>query len=123
MGNLLGFMHAYNLRFGVATTPEQRQAYSQLFTVLDRTRDQILAEAKLRRGDRGVGGLTRGRGRLLPGPRPRPLVEGGGPAAVTGPPVRPFCPSRAVRHLAIDRDKHHESEHVFTHPESDSRRG
>jgi hypothetical protein len=40
-------MHAYNLRFGAATTPEQRQAYNQLFVVLDRTRDQILSEAKL----------------------------------------------------------------------------
>jgi hypothetical protein len=47
VGNLLGFMHAYNLRFGPATTPEQRQAYNQLFEILDRTRDQILAEAKL----------------------------------------------------------------------------
>lgn len=47
VGNLLGFMQAYNLRFGAATTPEQRQAYNQLFAILDRTRDQILAEAKL----------------------------------------------------------------------------
>jgi len=49
VGNLLGFMHVYNLRFGVATTPEQRQAYQQLFAILDQTRDQILAEAKLNR--------------------------------------------------------------------------
>jgi hypothetical protein len=47
VGNLLGFMHAYNLRFGVATTPKQRQAYQQLFAILDQTRDQILAEARL----------------------------------------------------------------------------
>jgi hypothetical protein len=47
LGNLLGFMHAYNLRFGVATTPDQRRAYGQIFTILDRTRDQILADAKL----------------------------------------------------------------------------
>lgn len=47
VGNLLGFMHAYNLRFGAATTPGQRQAYNELFGILDRTRDQILAEAKL----------------------------------------------------------------------------
>jgi hypothetical protein len=49
VGNLLGFMHAYNLRFGVATTPEQRRAYQQLFEILDQTRDQILAEAKIDR--------------------------------------------------------------------------
>ena len=47
IGNLLGFMHAYNLRFGPATTPKQRQTYHQLFAILDQTRDQILAEAKL----------------------------------------------------------------------------
>jgi hypothetical protein len=47
LGNLLGFMNAYNLRFGPATTPKQRQNYSRLFEILDQTRDQILAEAKL----------------------------------------------------------------------------
>ncbi len=47
IGNLLGFMHAHNLRFGPATTPRQRQIYTQLFTILDQTRDQILAEVKL----------------------------------------------------------------------------
>jgi hypothetical protein len=47
VGNLLGFMHAYNLRFGVATTPQQRQAYQRLFEILGQTRDQILAEARI----------------------------------------------------------------------------
>lgn len=47
VGNLLGFMHAFNLRFGVASTLKERQAYQALFPVLDQTRDQILAEAKL----------------------------------------------------------------------------
>jgi hypothetical protein len=47
VGNLLGFMHAYNLRFGVATTPQQRQAYQRLFEILKQTRDQILAEAQI----------------------------------------------------------------------------
>jgi len=47
IGNLLGFMHTYNLRFGPATTPKQRQAYDRLFEIIDQTRDQILAEAKL----------------------------------------------------------------------------
>ena len=42
IGNLLGFMHAFNLRFGVATTVKQKQAYQQLFEILDGTRDQIL---------------------------------------------------------------------------------
>ncbi len=47
IGNLLGFMNAYNLRFGAASTPKERQAFQRLFTILDRTRDEILAEAKI----------------------------------------------------------------------------
>jgi hypothetical protein len=49
VGNLLGFMHSFNLRFGRATTLKEKQAYSQLFEAIDQTRDQILAELK---GDR-----------------------------------------------------------------------
>jgi hypothetical protein len=47
IGHLLGFMHAFNLRFGPATTLREKQAYQQLYAILDQTRDQILAEAKL----------------------------------------------------------------------------
>jgi hypothetical protein len=47
VGNLLGFMHSFNLRFGVANTVREKQAYQQLFEILDGTRDQILAEARL----------------------------------------------------------------------------
>lgn len=47
VGNLLGFMHAYNLRFGPATNIKQRQVYQHLYSVLDQTRDQILTEAKI----------------------------------------------------------------------------
>jgi hypothetical protein len=47
IGHLLGFMHAYNLRFGVANTVKEKQAYQRLFEILDGTRDAILAEAKL----------------------------------------------------------------------------
>jgi hypothetical protein len=47
IGNLLGFMHAYNLRFGPATTLKERQAYQKLYETLDQTRDQILTEAKI----------------------------------------------------------------------------
>jgi hypothetical protein len=47
LGNLLGFMHAFNLRFGVATDLKQRRAYQELYGILDQTRDQILSEAKL----------------------------------------------------------------------------
>jgi hypothetical protein len=47
IGNLLGFMNAFNLRFGVAKTLKEKQAYRQLFGILDQTRDRILADAKL----------------------------------------------------------------------------
>ena len=47
LGNLLGFMHAFNLRFGAASTLKEKQAYQQLYGILDQTRDQILSEAKL----------------------------------------------------------------------------
>jgi hypothetical protein len=47
IGNLLGFMHVYNLRFGPAKSVQEKKAYQELFTILDNTRDQILAEAKL----------------------------------------------------------------------------
>jgi hypothetical protein len=49
IGNLLGFMNVYNLRFGPATTPKARQVYIQLYEILDKTRDQILAEAAIER--------------------------------------------------------------------------
>ncbi len=47
IGNLIGFMHAYNLRFGAATTPRQRIIYEQIFPVLDQARDRVMSEAKL----------------------------------------------------------------------------
>jgi TfoX/Sxy family transcriptional regulator of competence genes len=47
LGNLLGFMHAFNLRFGPATTPRQKIAYNKLFPLLSDTRNQVLVEAKL----------------------------------------------------------------------------
>jgi hypothetical protein len=47
IGNLLGFMNAFNLRFGRPSTLKQRQAYGRLFAILDPVRNQILAEAKL----------------------------------------------------------------------------
>ncbi len=47
IGNLLGFMHAYNLRFAPATKLKEKQIYHQLYETLDQTRDQILSEAKI----------------------------------------------------------------------------
>jgi hypothetical protein len=43
LGDLLSFMHAFNLRFGPAKTPQQRQIYTELFPVLDKVRDEIAA--------------------------------------------------------------------------------
>jgi hypothetical protein len=46
LGRLLGFMHVFNLRFGPATTPAERSAYEQLFVILNKIRNEVLAEAK-----------------------------------------------------------------------------
>ena len=66
IGALLGFMHVYNLKFGVAKTPQEKQAYNQLHAILDQTRDQILAEAKLDASAREPSRLRRPRDRLFP---------------------------------------------------------
>jgi hypothetical protein len=47
LGNLLAFMHVYNLRFGAATTPRQRLIYDQLFPLLDEVRDRIVKESNV----------------------------------------------------------------------------
>ncbi len=47
IGNLLAFMHTFNLRFAPATTPRQREVYTELYPVLAQTRDRIISEAKL----------------------------------------------------------------------------
>jgi hypothetical protein len=46
VANLIGFMHAFNLRFAPATTPSQRLVYAQLFPVLDEARDKIIGTIK-----------------------------------------------------------------------------
>jgi hypothetical protein len=47
LGNLLGFMHTYNLRFGPATTPEQRAVYQGLYPLMVAQRDSLLKDSKL----------------------------------------------------------------------------
>jgi len=47
LGSLLGFMHTYNLRFGPATTPEQRAVYQSLYPLMVAQRDTLLKDAKL----------------------------------------------------------------------------
>jgi len=46
LGHLLGFMHAFNLRFGRATTPEQRAAYETLYPALAAHRDRMMRAIK-----------------------------------------------------------------------------
>lgn len=46
LGNLLGFMHSFNLRFGRATSPAQRAVYESLYPLLDAHRDRIVKETK-----------------------------------------------------------------------------
>lgn len=42
VGNLVAFMHTYNLRFGSATTPAQRNAYREVYPALVGARDRLL---------------------------------------------------------------------------------
>ena len=44
MGQLITFMHGFNLRFGAAQTPEQEAAYDQLYPLLVQLRDQSHAQ-------------------------------------------------------------------------------
>jgi hypothetical protein len=47
LGNLLAFMHIYNLRFGAATNPHQKYIYGQvIYPVLDDARDRITKESR-----------------------------------------------------------------------------
>ncbi|WZO95767.1 hypothetical protein EP7_002737 [Isosphaeraceae bacterium EP7] len=46
LGNLLAFMHAYNLRFGPATTPRHREVYTQLHPILLGYRDRVIGAPK-----------------------------------------------------------------------------
>ncbi len=41
LGELLNFMTAFNLRFGVAGTPQQRQVYNMLYPKLVQLRNEI----------------------------------------------------------------------------------
>ncbi len=52
LGSLLGFMHTFNLRFGRATTPEQRAAYEQLYPLLAEHRDRVMKDAGLASNDK-----------------------------------------------------------------------
>ncbi len=54
-GNLIAFMHTYNLRFGPATTPDQRRAYGQLYGVMRATRDKLLGRPGEQPIARGTG--------------------------------------------------------------------
>ncbi len=75
IGSLLGFMHAYNLRFAPATKLREKQIYRQLYDTLDQTRDQILSEAKLDlkpRSPTNPAVLTDFYGRIRPQPETAP---------------------------------------------------
>jgi hypothetical protein len=57
LGSLLAFMHAYNLRFGPATTNAQRTVYRNLYPIMAEARERILKEAKV--GGEDVGPAAR----------------------------------------------------------------
>ena len=46
VGDLLGFMKAFNLRFGVADDPRERAVYNELYPLLSRMRDEAFPNSK-----------------------------------------------------------------------------
>lgn len=46
VANLIAFMHTYNLRFGPAETPQQRNAYQVLYPILKADRDRVTASVR-----------------------------------------------------------------------------
>ncbi len=44
VGNLVAFMHAYNLRFAPAETPKQRAVYNDLYPVMAQSREKVLGK-------------------------------------------------------------------------------
>ncbi|MDR3637695.1 MAG: hypothetical protein P4L84_28065 [Isosphaeraceae bacterium] len=42
LGNLLSFMHIFNLRFGVADSPKSQQVYTELYPIMAAYRDRVL---------------------------------------------------------------------------------
>ena len=52
VGNLVAFMHSYNLRFGEATTPKQKAVYRELYPALSGAREKVLG----RPGDANANG-------------------------------------------------------------------
>lgn len=44
LAHLINFMNAFNLRFGVAETEVQQQAYAELYPILDALRDEVNPE-------------------------------------------------------------------------------
>ena len=59
IGNLLAFMHTFNLRFAPAITPRQRMVYNELYPILAQTRDRIISEAKLDNNVTGMAGKAK----------------------------------------------------------------
>jgi hypothetical protein len=44
LGQLITFMHSFNLRFGVSKTPEQGEAYDQLYPLLVKLRNEAIPQ-------------------------------------------------------------------------------
>ena len=66
LGDLLGFMHAFNLRFGPATTPRQRAVYERALPAAGQAARRGRPGIAARRGG-GRAGPARGAGRVLRG--------------------------------------------------------
>ncbi len=79
LGNLLGFMQTFNLRFGRPTTPDQRLAYESLYPLVDDIRDKVVA------------GLDTGKDREVAKTNDAPP-----------PPPKPFKPAEFFNEMKLD---------------------
>ena len=94
VGNLVAFMHSYNLRFAPATTPKQRAVYRDLYPIaVAEARDKIARQARRRAGGPGTP--------LSPPQNPTAVFHGIDPAHLNPRPGAnppPPSPTPAIRH-------------------------
>ena len=69
VGHLVAFMHAYNLRFGPATTQDEKATYRTLYPILRGERDKVFARLS-------SGGATPSAAGAPPPPSPGAIFQG-----------------------------------------------
>jgi hypothetical protein len=87
IGNLVAFMHSYNLRFGAATKPKQVNAYRDLYPIMVAARDKVVGKPSELNGEVANGAPVRNPTEVFHGFDPNHLNPK--PNATTPPPPAP----------------------------------